>query len=134
MKLKEIEEKLNKLKLIKFKGDIKFNNIREVLKRACKNCYEDDEITYTITGHYQCGKGKNRGLRDLYRLCKYYFPKLTLKEFLPQTKFLLHSFCNETYQTVHQYMKDERNSDHPKGRCITINRTKYWLNEIEDLK
>lgn len=132
MKLAELELDLQKLKLIKFR--IAFNenyrpkNIKECIYRILAG-----ETTYmAISGNRQCPRFRSRGISDIYRLCKFYFPNITLKTVLTNLKGKGHTQCLTTNQTVFNDVL--RIHSHPKGWSIRkSNRSKIFTSQIEDL-
>lgn len=105
--LKEIEEDLSQMKrgfLLKFK-DKTFNNYQEVLEYATTyNTILQLNPTYYKSGGLQCKCDIGRGISDLWRICKFYFPETTLEDVVTYFKntdlnYRI-QYCGDTNQTV----------------------------------
>lgn len=73
-------------------GLIKMNDEFSLIEKTPKEFifnvidkYSDREATYNLDGSWQCSGGVYRSTGDIFRLTKYYFPKITLRQVL---KFL----------------------------------------------
>lgn len=104
MKIQEIQTDLERLSKIKFNKKVetdKFKNYKQVIDQAVI------QGNSTVMDHgkgYQCPPGRKRGIADLFRLCKYYFPETKLcdiTKYMQNTKFAA-SFCGTTNQTVYR--------------------------------
>jgi len=79
----DLENYYNTCRKIKFRKDTEVpKTIRSILKRILD--YQDGESEATVfsrEGHH-CHKNKSRSLDDIIRICKYYFPKHTVKQII----------------------------------------------------
>jgi hypothetical protein len=110
--LEEVEEDLLKLKHfnLKFKGDLKFNSYEEVILYAStKIIHPYNNIsrlpkTYYENNQLQCECTIGRGISDLWRICKYYFPNVKLQQIIDyidqNNSIFFIQYCNTTLQTV----------------------------------
>lgn len=102
MKIEDIQANLDTLPTIKFK-DCSYSNIDDILKKILNNNYTIDNSTYySKNNRKQCNQFSSRGIADIYRLCKYYFPETTLKEVVDslQKRTLNYGYCFTTNQDV----------------------------------
>jgi len=91
----KLTEILNKKKPLKFK-DYTPKSIMDVIKEAnTRKTFSD-----LRKKRAQCPEGRWRGFTDIYRLCHFYFPEVTVKELHNKLLKRGRSFCNETNQTV----------------------------------
>lgn len=97
MKIEEIEKELDKLK------PLKFNN-KKALPKSYEECIDrviQGEATFMNSDIYpQCHSSKMRGIADIYRTCKHYFPNVKLKNIVQHARKKPHQFCCTTNQTV----------------------------------
>lgn len=101
MKIEEIEKILDK----KYKP-LRFKGVTPKTYAAAIQLAIDGQATYLNSDKTpQCPKDRMRGVRDIYRICKYYFPEIKLKTVLEKLQPQVHSFCNETKQSVYQGYK-----------------------------
>lgn len=119
--LNDIEEDLKTLKPINFKT-LNFNpkSIKDVISNLLDNC----AATY-IGSRIQCEGGRSRGIADIYRLCRYYFPNTTLQEVIKAVEKRDNSFCCTTNQTVFNGSV-RKGLYHTRVRCS--NRKAYRIN------
>lgn len=108
MTFEEIENDLNKLSLIRFKKKYKFNDFKEVIKFALIG-EKNTQTYYSKNGTKQCEENKMRGIADLYRLSKNYFPDVKLKDVYEITNklFCYQGECATTHQSVYEGTRDE---------------------------
>lgn len=141
--LKEFEKDILEEGLLRlrpfFKRDIKGVKLEEFIKNFFKK-YNNELITaFADTGDEQTKTGKRRSGGDIFRICKYYYPKATLEEVmiiidslqekgLGNDKYLKSQVCKQVKKRVynaepkavvyHQEDKDEFNrhvGDYIKG-------------------
>lgn len=115
MEHKELQEKLNECKLLCFRKGISPTSLYNCLVLAI----EGEPTYYADTKRLQCESYRSRGFADLYRICKYYYPNLTVKELTTtlNTVSSLHKFfCGDTAQDVFNI--------NPYGSKDTIIRTR----------
>lgn len=104
MKIEDIQSNLDELPTIRFEKNITFTTISSIINHAIDNNYRTDNKTYcSKTNRLQCRSSTKRGIADLYRLCKYYIPDVTLKQVVnymknrPSTQY---GYCCTTNQDV----------------------------------
>jgi hypothetical protein len=94
----DLEDYYNTCRKIKFRNDTEVpKSIRSILKRILD--YQDGESEATVfsrEGHH-CHKDKSRSLDDIIRLCKYYFPKHTVKQVIKGILDYQKTFANNFY-------------------------------------
>lgn len=108
--LEEVEEDLSSMKrgfLLKFVEELKFKNYQEVLEYAVMKNSINNRLPTTVyakSGGIQCQCMIGRGITDLWRICKYYFPNTKLCDvinyFKNNTKNKRIQYCSTTIQTV----------------------------------
>lgn len=121
MKLKEIQENLDTLKTLKFSKNKSFNNITEVLDFACLNDYNtDNSTTFSNSNKIQCPKTRMRGISDLYRICKHYFPNTKLDDILKyiKSKPFQYHYCYTTNQDVFRRVNSTNDSTTTYGQVV----------------
>jgi len=98
--LEEVEEDLKTLKPIRFKT-LDFNP--KTIKNVLDNLLINKAATYSVEGRIQCEGKRSRGVADMYRLCRYYFPEVTLKQVYKalRSRTIGCSFCYTTNQDVY---------------------------------
>ena len=91
----KLTEILNKKKPLKFK-DYTPKSIIDVIRQA------NNRRTFSDLRkkRAQCPADRYRGFTDIYRLCHFYFPEVTVKELHKKLLTINRSFCNKTSQTV----------------------------------
>lgn len=124
-KIKEAENSLNEIKkgfLIDFGYENNFNNFTEVIDHAILRRHNDINLNptfYSKSKKLQCICSIGRGIGDLYRLCKNYFPNTTLEEVIMYLKNNKHNkriqYCGTTKQTV---IRKETYAPHISGSII----------------
>lgn len=114
MKLSDIQANLDTLKPIHFNLNEKYNfkDITDILKFATNSSYNINNTTY-MGKRKQCPRQRKRGISDLYRLCKYYFPETTLENVVKAIKStsMQRSYCCTTNQDVFRYYNDKFDDD-----------------------
>lgn len=98
MKILEIQKELDKLKPLRFspKKD-KPKSIKECVKRMING-----EATYMNSDTSpQCQTNRYRGIADMYRLSKHYFPTTQLHTILDYLSNKKTNFCTTTNQNVY---------------------------------
>lgn len=122
MKLKEIQENLDTLKTLKFSKNKSFNNITEVLDFACINDYHTDNSTMLSNSNkkIQCNSNRMRGISDLYRISKYYFPDTKLDDIVKYIKSrpFQYLYCYTTNQDVFRHTKMNKDDNYIYGRVV----------------
>lgn len=104
MKIEDIQKNLDTLKPLKFSNDKKeFKNIEEIIRFACQRDFLIDNSTKQ-GNRLQCSRVKSRGIADLYRICKNYFPNTTLKDVVKTVEKIPMSYhyCHTTNQDVYR--------------------------------
>jgi len=123
MKLSDIQANLDTLKPIHFNLNEKYNfkDINEVLRFATNSSYLVDNTTY-IQGRQQCYRQRRRGIADLYRLCKYYFPQTTLEDVVEAVKSIpmQRNYCWTTNQDVFRYYRENYDDDESQYQHTNI--------------
>lgn len=133
--LKEFEKDLLEDGLLRlrpfFKRDIKGVKIEEFIKRFFKT-YNNDLITaFADNGNEQTRAGARRSGGDIFRICKYYYPKTTLEEVmktidklhqegLGDNKYLKSQVCRQVNKRV--YNTDSRTTVFHKEEKDEFNR------------
>jgi hypothetical protein len=111
MRIEDIQANLDELPPIKFKGNVTYKTIRGIINKAIDNNYHTDNRTYcSKTGRLQCYSHRRRGIADLYRLCKYYIPDVTLQQVVNHMKHRKHTaygYCFTTNQDVFRHTEQE---------------------------
>lgn len=79
---KAIEAKLDKMAPIRVRGLLKKRKetIEEFICTFFRSWNEDKDTICVNNGHTQTAAGARRSLGDIYKICKYYYPKCTLKQ------------------------------------------------------
>ena len=80
LKVEQVEEYYNQARKIKFADDITIRNVKQIKRFLFNNEDYFPSTVYTKGGKH-CIEGKYRSFDDYFLLCKYYFPKLTIKYF-----------------------------------------------------
>ncbi len=123
MKLKEIQENLDTLKTLKFSENKTFNNITEVLDFACLSNYHINNSTMLSNSKkkIQCPQGRMRGISDLYRISKHYFPNTQLNDVLDyiKSKPFHHLYCYTTNQDVFRHTPGQKDSTYVYGSTLS---------------
>jgi len=98
MKIEEIEKELDKLPKLRFNKNKPLpKNKKEVLNRILQG-----EATFMNSDRYvQCAKYRMRGINNIYRTIKNYFPDTTLKYVLDECYSRSPTFCDQTNQHVY---------------------------------
>ena len=111
--IEQAEKSLNEIKrgfLIKFKNNKEFKNFKEVIEHALQTV-KNNEFDYSLpitvyskSNSLQCKCTIGRGIGDIYRLCKNYFPETKLKDVVDylenNRKGKRIQYCYTTKQTV----------------------------------
>ena len=84
----DIEEYYNKCRKIKFNDNDKINTRLDIIKYLSEN----KKNTYYVRNSLHCYSYKWRSVSDYVILCKYYFPKFSVKN---NIKFLFNFICKE---------------------------------------
>lgn len=101
--LKEFEKDLLKEGLIRlkpfFKKDLKGVSLKDFIKRFLRDYNNSTEIesVHVDTEEQQCQRGRRRSGGDIFRLCKYYYPKCTLEDVLKELDSLLINNGKDNY-------------------------------------
>jgi len=98
MKIELIEEKLNKQKPLKFKGYVP-TNLNDAITKIING---KETFTDLRKKRPQCSKNRYRGVTDIYKLCKYYFPDTSLRKILANLDKRYRTYCSTTYQSVYR--------------------------------
>lgn len=141
MKLEEIEKDLKKLKPIRFKKDYKATSLKNVIEDALRN--DSDTIcglsTYHLNNKLQCEGSDNykshvrlRGIADLYRLARNYYPNTKLKEVVNLLKNRQRQYCTTTHQTVY-YRNPLGNNEPYYPKEIEVRLSNKRKVKIEDI-
>lgn len=98
MKIEEIQKELDKLPTLKFHKNKPIpKNEKEALDRILGG-----EATFMNSERYaQCANYRMRGINNIYRLVKNYYPDITLKYILTELNHKAPSFCDQTNQHVY---------------------------------
>lgn len=105
---KEKEKKI----LNKYKYDICFNEEGLNIKTPNDVLYYlfvNRRCTYTKYPNYskkQCNSGANRTIKDIFRLCKYYFPKITYEQVDDMLRYYMtkNLLSGNTCYTIHHFI------------------------------
>lgn len=107
--IKDLEQYYSKVRKIKFSEEIeeKYKNLS--LFKIFYLLTMEKEETYFVRGKLQCKKFKMRSLDDLFAICKYYFPKKTIKQVLSSfIKMSSHFSRKDTLVPILLYCPDIR--------------------------
>ncbi len=118
----DIEKDLEKLGTLKFKEEKVFKDFKEVIDfanvRTCtkyvngkfETIITDNSTRHSKNNRPQCPNSRSRGLADITRIVKHYFPNVSLKEIYDYSihNFYI-SYCGDTRQDVCKFnCKDAR--------------------------
>lgn len=112
--LQELEEYYSTNRKFRFKNNFKPENIKDVFIKL--NDYENN-ATEGVRKGYHCNNKKLRSIDDLITICKYYFPKKSVKEILTEVKEHLNlPVKGENGKTDHVLI----------GYCGNIKKHNFW--------
>jgi len=121
MTLLEIQSQLNLKEPIRIRGLLRKRKetIREFLIKFFTEWNSEKETIYVESGETQTEHAKRRSMGDVYRICKYYYPKCTFKiikdiviDLFPQNQ--LNEEVIDTFRTSY---------------CDTINKRVFYVEE-----
>jgi hypothetical protein len=101
--IKLIEDSVKNKRLLEFDTNFKFKSMGEFF--AFNNIYDTSVASSQYTNK-QCFKKKRRSLGDIYRIYKYYYPQITIKEIIEKLQLeidqnkLSVSYCNDIKKCV----------------------------------
>lgn len=142
--LTEIENKILEMPEIRLKGVLKLRkeSLEEFLADFFKKWNNEKITIYTENSKEQTDVAKRRSLGDIFKICKYYYPKCTLQEV---THILYHvlpttinpgfrsSFCNQIKKRVFYYDPERSgefyNDEDEYGMSLT-----WWKVQSKSLK
>lgn len=78
-----LEEYYAKVRKIKFADEVQIESIDDIYKNLFMTQYgsrDGQEPTYFVRGKLHCETRRHRSIDDFIKLCKRYFPDLTLKD------------------------------------------------------
>jgi hypothetical protein len=123
----------------------KFKNCKTPRQFLLMYFMQDTPATYFVESNttLQCDAYRNRSLYDLYKLIRYYFPKVTKEQLcyllfkLIITKKIVYLFCNELHNWVFYYDESDESSEirffkasYKKGKILDINKVnKHFIND-----
>lgn len=118
MKIEDIQANLDSLKTLKFKENKEFKNLREVIDFAIVRDYRVDNSTMysKAKSKIQC-LNKQRGIADLYRIGRHYFPNTKLNDVIEviKEKPVYYHYCYTTNQDVFLENNEDYSSDYSDG-------------------
>jgi hypothetical protein len=79
----DLELYYNKVRKIRFDKKIEIKSIQDIFKHTIEPDIPNQE-TFFVKGRLQCEDNRDRSLDDVIKLCKFYFPKSTIKEILSE--------------------------------------------------
>ena len=122
--LLEIQLQLNLEEPIRIRGLLRKRKetIREFLIKFFTEWNSEKETIYVESGEIQTEPGKRRSIGDVYRICKYYYPKCTFKMIKDIVIYLFPE------NQLNEDVIDNFRTSH----CNTIEKRVYYIYEGED--
>lgn len=112
----EIQDQLDELPPLRLRGVLKKRSetLEEFLVKFF-NKFNDERVTiYVGNSHEQTSTGKRRSLADIYKICKYYYPKVTLEM---------------VQKALVKIMKDKSVPRFRSSYCHTINKRVWYVGD-----
>ncbi len=105
--VKQLEDKFSRKRKLKLEAAYKHNNEKSIRNFIEERCQNDIYWTkYVSSNKNQCAPSCYRSVGDLYMLCLYYYPELTVDEFLDELVEAEHlgcSYCYDVKKRVFSY-------------------------------
>lgn len=121
MNYKAVEDKLAQTAEIRVRGILKKRKegLKEFIVRFFTEWNNENETIYTVANRKVCEPKCRRSLGDVYKICKYYYPKCTLKQValilyidcFDEIERFRSSFCSATKKRMFYVGDDDQDSE-----------------------